>query len=117
VCPVKIPLPDLQRKLREQSFERGLQPWTERAGVKAWAWLAKRPALYGAASKLGARMLKAMGGRDGLIRRLPLGAGWSDGRDMPAPSGRTFRELYRARQRKGSATSNPANAGPGEARR
>ena len=24
VCPVKIPLPDLQRKLREQAFERGL---------------------------------------------------------------------------------------------
>jgi L-lactate dehydrogenase complex protein LldF len=118
VCPVKIPLPDLMRKLREQSFERGLQPWTERAGVKAWAWLAKRPALYGAASKLGVRMLKAMGGRDGLIRRLPMGAGWSEGRDMPAPSGRTFRELYRARQRNDSAgESNVANAVSGESRR
>ena len=26
VCPVKIPLPDLQRKLREQEFERGSAP-------------------------------------------------------------------------------------------
>jgi L-lactate dehydrogenase complex protein LldF len=117
VCPVKIPLPDLQRKLREQSFERGLPPWTERAGVKAWAWFAKRPALYGAASKLGVRMLKAMGGRDGVIRRLPLGAGWSEGRDMPAPAGRTFRELYRARQRNGSSgKSNVANEGSGAPR-
>ena len=32
VCPVKIPLPDLQRKLREKEFERRLRPWYERAG-------------------------------------------------------------------------------------
>ncbi len=35
VCPVKIPLPDLQRKLREQAFEGGLRPWYERAGLAA----------------------------------------------------------------------------------
>ena len=27
VCPVKIPLPDLLRKLREKQFERRLRPW------------------------------------------------------------------------------------------
>src|SRR5436309_4044871 len=47
VCPVKIPLPDLQRKLREQEFARGLRPWTERAALRTWAWFAQRPALYG----------------------------------------------------------------------
>jgi L-lactate dehydrogenase complex protein LldF len=98
VCPVRIPLPDLQRKLREKAFEQGLRPWYERAGLKAWAWVARRPALYGLASRIGARVLKAMGGRDGVIHRLPLVGGWTDGRDMPAPAGRTFRELYRARQ-------------------
>jgi L-lactate dehydrogenase complex protein LldF len=49
VCPMKIPLPDLLRKLRERQFERGLRPWVSR--------------------------------------------------DFPAPSGRTFRELYRERPR------------------
>ena len=34
VCPVKIPLPDLLRKLREQQFERGLRPWYERVGLR-----------------------------------------------------------------------------------
>jgi L-lactate dehydrogenase complex protein LldF len=97
VCPVKIPLPDLQRKLREQAFERSIKPWSERTGIKAWAWLAKRPTLYAAVSRLGVRVLRAMGGRDGVIRRLPLGGGWTEARDMPAPPGRTFRELYRAR--------------------
>ncbi len=101
VCPVKIPLPDLQRKLREKAFERGLRPWQERAGLKLWSWFARRPALYGAASAIGARMLKRLGGRNGMIRRLPLGGGWTAERDMPAPAGRTFRELYRARRANG----------------
>jgi L-lactate dehydrogenase complex protein LldF len=38
-----------------------------------------------------------MGGARKLIHNLPLGGGWSGGRDFPAPQGRTFRELYSAR--------------------
>jgi L-lactate dehydrogenase complex protein LldF len=97
VCPVRIPLPDLQRKLREQAFERGLRPWPERAGVRAWAWFAKRPALYAFGARLAARALRMMGGREGMIRKLPLVGGWTEGRDFPAPAGRTFRELYASR--------------------
>jgi L-lactate dehydrogenase complex protein LldF len=98
VCPVKIPLPDLQRKLREQAFEQRLRPWYERAGLRVWAWVAQRPALYALGAKIGVRVLKVMGGREGLIHSLPLGKGWTDGRDMPVPAGRTFRELYAARR-------------------
>ena len=98
VCPVRIPLPDLQRKLREQEFERRLRPWYERAGVRAWAWLASRPALYALAARIGARMLRWMGDRNGMIHHLPLGGGWTEGRDMPAPAGRTFRDLYAQRK-------------------
>ena len=99
VCPVKIPLPDLQRKLREKAFERGLPSWSERAGLRAWAWFAKRPSLYGPASRFGVRMLRLLADRRGLIHKLPFGSGWTAERDMPAPAGRTFRELYRARER------------------
>ena len=99
VCPVKIPLPDLQRKLREHAFERGLRPWHERIGLAIWSWVAQRPALYAMGARIGVRVLKAMGGRDGLIHRMPLGGGWTGGRDMPAPAGRTFRDIYRQRQR------------------
>jgi L-lactate dehydrogenase complex protein LldF len=98
VCPVKIPLPDLLRKLREQQFARRLRPWSERAGLRLWSWLAGRPRLFGALTRIGVRMLHWMGGRDSLIHRLPLGSGWTDGRDMPAPAGRTFRELYAGRR-------------------
>src|SRR5215472_5336099 len=98
VCPVKIPLPDLQRKLREEEFRRQLRPWSERLGLRAWSWLASRPRLFALVTRIGARVLKGMGGRDRLIHRLPLGGGWTEGRDMPASSGRTFRELYAQRE-------------------
>ena len=94
VCPVKIPLPDLQRKLREQEFARDLRPWSERAALGLWAWFAQRPALYGIASKVAVRALRLFARRDGMISRLPFASGWTAGRDLPAPAGRTFRELY-----------------------
>lgn len=94
VCPVKIPLPDLMRKLREQQFARGLKPWTERAGLALWGWAAQRAGVYAMVSRLGSRVLAWMAGADRLIHRLPFGRGWTRGRDLPAPEGRTFRELY-----------------------
>jgi L-lactate dehydrogenase complex protein LldF len=105
VCPVRIPLPDLQRKLREKAFEGGLRPWIERASFRAWAWTARRPALYALATRLAVRVLKTMGGRAGLIHKLPGASGWTEDRDMPAPAGRTFRDLYRERARTGAAAA------------
>jgi L-lactate dehydrogenase complex protein LldF len=98
VCPVKIPLPDLMRKLREKQVDRGLRPWQERLGLKLWAWTAKRPGIYALATKIAARLGRSLGGADRTIHRLP-GNGWTEGRDMPAPKGRTFRELYAERKR------------------
>ncbi|OGA19223.1 MAG: (Fe-S)-binding protein [Betaproteobacteria bacterium RIFCSPLOWO2_02_FULL_66_14] len=96
-CPVKIPLPELLRTLREMQLERRLRPWGERAAFAAWAFTATRPRLYAWMTRVAARVLKGMGGRKGRIARLPLaGHGWTLGRDFPAPEGRTFRELYRA---------------------
>jgi len=100
VCPVKIPLPDLLRKLRERQFEQHLRPWTERAGLRLWSWLAARPRLYTLAMGFAVRLLRAMGGRERLLHTLPFGAGWTEGRDMPAPEGRLFRDLYRARSKR-----------------
>ena len=98
VCPVGIPLSDLLRKLREKQFERRLRPWSERVALAVWGFVAMRPTLYALATKAGARVLEWMGGPQKTIAKLPLGGGWTNTRDMPAPVGRTFRELYRARQ-------------------
>ncbi len=98
VCPVKIPLPDLLRKLREKQFKKGLRPTFEYVAFGIWAFFAKRPKLYRFATHWAARALKLMGGREKLIHALPGAGGWTDNRDMPAPSGKTFTELYRERK-------------------
>jgi L-lactate dehydrogenase complex protein LldF len=99
VCPVKIPLPDLMRKLRETQWVEHLRPWYERLGISAWSFAAKRPAVYALMTKLAVRLLKLSGGRDQRIRSMPLGSGWTASRDFPVPAGKTFRELYRRRRR------------------
>ncbi len=99
VCPVRIPLPELLRKLREQQVERGLRPKSEMLGIRVWSWVAQRPRLYAFATRWAARVLRLLGGRTGRIRRLPLAGGWTAGRDFLAPQGRTFRDLYRKRRR------------------
>jgi L-lactate utilization protein LutB len=98
VCPVGIPLSDLLRKLREKQVERHLRPWRERAGLAVWGFLALHPDAYALFTKLAVRVLERMGGRRRAIARLPLAAGWTNTRDMPAPVGRTFRELYAAQR-------------------
>ena len=97
VCPVKIPLPDLMRKLRERQFDQRLKSWRERIGLAVWRWLAQRPALYAMMAAIGARTLAWMGGARKLIHNLPFGGGWTGGRDLPAAEGQTFRALYRRR--------------------
>ena len=98
VCPVKIPLPDLMRKWRERQFDMKLRPFGERAAIAVWGFFVMRPALYAFASRIGARVAAWMGGREKLIHKLPGIDGWTDGRDMPAPSGKTFRELNALRK-------------------
>ena len=82
VCPVKVPLPDLLRKLREERVERGFTPRLERMGMIAFGQVAKSPALFHlgqtAASSLWP-ILKSVGAKEGLER-------------LSRPAARTFRE-------------------------
>ncbi|AOJ63151.1 (Fe-S)-binding protein [Burkholderia ubonensis] len=96
VCPVGIPLSHLLRTLREKQVERRLRPWRERAALAAWGFVARRPTLYALTTKLAVRILERLGGGGGMLRRLPMMGGWMQTRDLPAPTGRTFRELYAA---------------------
>jgi L-lactate dehydrogenase complex protein LldF len=100
VCPMRIPLPKILRYWREKAFEGRVTPPLQRAGIELWAWAAKRPALYRLAAGLAARLLGALGRRRGRFGSLPLASAWTRGRDMPAPEGRTFHDLWRERQRR-----------------
>lgn len=112
VCPVKIPLPDLLRKLRERQFERHLRPWAERLSLAAWAYIAARPPLYRVVTRAGSRVLRLLSNRNGLIRNIPLLSGWSAGRDMPAPSSGTFSQRYARWQSDRAATRSETSLGP-----
>ena len=101
VCPMKIPLPKIMRHHRETDFAAGGGGGAGyRAGLAAWAAIAKRPRLYHLMARFGIAALGAMGRRRGAFRWLPLAGGWTRHRDFPAPQGRTFQQLWAERQRR-----------------
>jgi L-lactate dehydrogenase complex protein LldF len=100
VCPVKIPLPRMLRQWREREYAAKLNKPAYRAGLGVWAWVARQPALYHALAETASRVLGWAGSRRGRFRSLPLAAGWTSVRDMPAPEGRSFHSLWAARARR-----------------
>ncbi|AHB48181.1 (Fe-S)-binding protein [Hyphomicrobium nitrativorans NL23] len=99
VCPVKIPLPDLLRRLRHEQWEDGFIKGRSRWGLGVWSWLATRPALYRVATRLGVQVLRWLGRSRGRIGHLPLAGEWTAGRDLPAPQGTTFHAAWAKRKR------------------
>jgi L-lactate dehydrogenase complex protein LldF len=97
VCPVKIPLPKIMRHWRAREYASGLQPKTVTAGLGLWAFAAKHPALYRRVASLVARLLHLVA-RGGRVRALPLLRNWFLVRDLPAPEGRTFQQLWASRK-------------------
>lgn len=101
VCPMAIPLPSLMRKWRERDFERGDPPLAQRLALKLWAFAAKRPRLYHGLGGVVAPLLARLAGAQGRFRSLPFAGAWTGTRDLPAPEGKTFHELYREKTRSG----------------
>jgi L-lactate dehydrogenase complex protein LldF len=99
VCPVKIPLPRMLRRWREREFTGAMSPPVYRLGVRLWAKLAARPALYHVVTGMAGRVLAWTSGERGRFRNLPLASGWTRVRDLPAPEGRTFQAQWAERQR------------------
>jgi len=103
VCPVQIPLPKMMRHWREREYAMKLNPPIYRTGLSAWAWVARRPALYHALAEIASRALGWAGRGRGRFRALPTAAGWTRVRDMPAPEGRSFHSLWARRQKNRAA--------------
>ncbi|HEY4112550.1 MAG TPA: lactate utilization protein B [Rhizomicrobium sp.] len=97
VCPVKIPLPKIMRHWRAREYASGLAPKPAVMGLSLWAFAAKRPKLYRALASTAARALHAIA-RDGRVHSLPLLLGWFAVRDLPAPQGKTFTQIWNERQ-------------------
>ena len=102
VCPMRIPLPRMLRTWRQRQFEQKMNSPMARAGIKAWAFLARRPWLYRMLTRPAIAALARLGRARGRFRYLPLAGGWTKLRDFPAPEGGTFvAQWLKARRRDG----------------
>ncbi len=87
VCPVRIPIPKLLRLLRQRDFMTQAAVTPSKLAHKAWAFIAQRPKLYRALSRL---ILRVFGRRSGKFQRLTFLRGWTKTRDFPAPARQSF---------------------------
>jgi len=99
VCPKSIPLPSMLRAWRERDFTEGKRSRAEGLALKAWAFAAKRPGLYHALAAVGVLLLTRLAGGRGRFTRLAFAKPWTRVRDLPAPEGRTFQQLYAKMQK------------------
>lgn len=95
VCPVKIPLPKLLRQHRATQYQNKLPAIQVRWALTLWGWLATKPRLYQAIMAIGISWLSWWGGKRGSFRYLPFASGWTNTRDLPAPTGQTFMTAWR----------------------
>jgi L-lactate dehydrogenase complex protein LldF len=96
-CPVKIQIPEMLVKLREQLHQEPEQrSRLESLAYRLWAWTLRNPLLYRWGTWLVTRTVGWWHRRSPWIRRLPgkLG-GWTEKRDFPAPAAERFRDWWR----------------------
>ena len=95
VCPVKIDLHHQLLTWRREIAVRGYLPWTKRLGMKLGSWLLRRPRLYAFAGKT-ARFIVPKLPRFLVYNGLNP---WGRQREMPEMPNKSFRELYRERNK------------------
>ncbi len=99
VCPVEIPLVSMMRHWRERALATGSETVSARAAFAAWSVLASRPRLYHLLARFAVAAGGALGRGKGRFRRIGWLTRWTRHRDLPAPQGRTFQQLWSETQR------------------
>ncbi len=99
VCPMRIPLPGILRRLRDEEARRGASPPVMRTGLQMWSVIASRPWLYRPLTSLTTRFLAAMGRRRGHLPHLPFTRAWTRTRNLASPAGATFQSRWKAGER------------------
>ncbi len=82
------------RKWRDREFAAGYPSFMAKRSLGMFAFLAKRPRLYHLLTRFAAVGLSAASGSGRSFRYLPLASGWTRHRDLPAPQGHTFQQLW-----------------------
>ena len=99
----------MMRHWREREFERHLSPATCAPGPRRCGRSSPRGrGSISFATGLAMRVLGNLGTARGRFRRLPLAGGWTKHRDLPAPAGQTFQEMWAERQRQARMSARDA---------
>ncbi len=96
VCPVKIDIPEVLVHLRGRVVEESAAPSSERAAMRALAWVFASERRLRLAQRLG-RLAGRPFVRGGRIKRLPGLGAWTDTRDLRPVAAQTFREWWASR--------------------
>jgi L-lactate dehydrogenase complex protein LldF len=93
-CPVRIDIPTLLIRMREDLVHRGHAPFTWRWGFKGWKMGMRSKLLYSLGAKMG-RWFMRLRARDGWVHRLPGdGKGWTNHRDFPLMAKKPFHKRW-----------------------
>ncbi len=99
VCPLRIDIPRMLLKLRDEGSRAGHAPRWLRTGIKLFRIAATRPDIYRFGGQL-SRLVSHFLARHGWIRELPGPlAAWTDHRDFPALAETSFRQQWRERRK------------------
>jgi len=101
ICPVKIEIPHILLKLREQAQDQrsaraSLVP-LEKWGLQAWSWIMSSPGRYRLATRL-ARGFSRLYRPKGRIGVPPLSA-WTKSRELPELAPKSFAQLFEEEER------------------
>jgi len=95
VCPVRIPIPALNRAWREREHKNRLNSIVARIALAGWSFIAKRPKLYHPLAAFKYALLAKLGRKKGRFSKVPFASAWTEGRDLPTPEGKTFQQQWR----------------------
>lgn len=99
ICPVRIDIPRMLLKLRDEGTQRGYSPPWITSGLWVFRQIATRPRLFRRAQVLASFATRLLA-RDGWIRRLPGHfSRWTRSRDFPAFAPESFMSQW-GRQRR-----------------
>jgi L-lactate dehydrogenase complex protein LldF len=99
VCPVRIQIPALLLKQRDEICRKGRMPFWLSAGIRIYREAAVHPKLFRLAASLG-RILTRASGKNWLRWTPPPLSGWTDHRDFPVFAASPLSAQVRARKKK-----------------
>ncbi len=100
VCPVRIDIPRLLLKLRDEGVRAGKSPWWLKWGLRLYRFAALRPALFRLGKRLSSWVTNLMS-QNGWLKKLPGPlAAWTDHREFPAFAKKSFSQRWHEEREK-----------------